>query len=147
MIRYALNCDKGHSFESWFRDSDAFDGQARRGFVVCPVCQSIGVRKAIMAPAISTRRGGDETRPLAAPTPLLDESEAKMRTLARQMRKHIVENSEDVGSSFPEQARAMHDGAIAARPIMGEATMAEAQELLEDGVQILPVPGGVDAGH
>ena len=147
MIRYALNCDKGHSFESWFRDSDAFDEQARRGFVVCPVCQSIGVTKAIMAPAIATRRDALEAEPLAAPSPLLDESEAKMRALARQMREHIVENSEDVGASFPEQARAMHEGVMAARPIMGEATMAEARELLEDGVEILPVPGGQDARH
>ena len=147
MIRYALNCDRGHTFDSWFRDSEAFDVQARRGLVVCPVCDSVHVSKAIMAPAISTRRGGTEVEAVAAPEPLLDERESKMRALARQMREHIVENTEDVGNRFPEEARAMHDGTMEPRPIMGEATMAEARELLEEGVRIMPVPGGPDGGH
>lgn len=142
MIKYALNCDRGHDFESWFRDSDAFDVQARRGFVTCPVCQSIRVEKAIMAPAIATRRAVAEAEPAAiqAPEPLLDERETKMRALARQIRQHITETAEDVGKAFPEQARAMHEGAAEPRPIMGEATMREVRELIEDGVGIMPVP-------
>ena len=148
MIKYALNCDKGHSFESWFRDSAAFDVQAKRGFVTCPVCQSARVEKAIMAPAISTRRAVAETEPAApAPEPLMDEGEAKMRALARQIRQHIVETTEDVGHQFPDQARAMHEGSIEPRAIMGEASLAEVKELLEDGVKIMPVPGLPDERH
>ena len=142
MIKYALNCDRGHSFESWFRDSDAFDVQARRGFVACPVCQSVQVQKAIMSPAISTRRAVAEAEPAAdpVPEPLLDEGESKMRALARQIRQHITETTEDVGKAFPEQARAMHEGTVEPRPIMGEATLSEVRELIEDGVRIMPVP-------
>ncbi len=148
MIKYALNCDKGHSFESWFRDSAAFDTQARRGFVTCPVCQSASVQKAIMSPAISTRRAVAETEPAASPpAPLMDEGEVRMRSLARQIRQHIAENTEDVGQNFPEQARAMHEGTIEPRPIMGEASLAEVKELLEDGVKIMPVPGLPDDRH
>lgn len=149
MIRYALVCDKAHEFDSWFPGSDAFDEQARRGFVVCPVCGSAKVGKAMMAPAIATRRGMAEVEAVTAsePVPLLDEREAKMRTLARQMREHVLANTEDVGPRFPEEARAMHEGTIEPRPIMGEASMAEVRELLEDGVQVMPVPGAVDGRH
>ena len=147
MIRYALNCDRGHLFDSWFPDSEAFDSQTQRGLVVCPVCTSVHVSKSIMAPAISMRRGGSEVDTIAAPEPLLDERESKMRALARQMRDHILENTEDVGARFPEEARAMHDGTMEPRPIMGEATRAEARELLEEGVRILPVPRSPHGGH
>ena len=55
MIRYALVCDKGHGFESWFADSAAFDKQAKRGLVTCPHCGSAKVEKAIMAPRLCGR--------------------------------------------------------------------------------------------
>ena len=56
MIKYALACDKGHTFESWFADSAAYDKQAKHGLVTCPQCGSAKVEKAIMAPRLSGTR-------------------------------------------------------------------------------------------
>ena len=148
MIKYALICDASHVFDSWFRDSDAYDLQARRGFVTCPDCHSAIVRKAIMAPAIATRRGGAEAEPeSAAAVAVLDERDAARRKMMRKLRRHITDNTEDVGPRFPEEARAMHDGEMEARPIMGEATPREARALIEDGIAILPVPVPPDGHH
>ena len=142
MIKYALLCDQNHSFESWFADSAAFDMQAKRGFVSCPVCRSAKVGKAIMAPAVMARRTGaaPEAETATAPEPLLDEGETKMRALARQVRDHVMATSEDVGRRFADDARAMHEGAMAPRAIRGEASLAQVRELVEDGVPVLPVP-------
>ncbi len=68
MIRYALNCDQGHDFESWFANSAAYDKQAKRGLVACPVCGSAKVEKAIMAPKILATKilAADATTQLGA---------------------------------------------------------------------------------
>jgi hypothetical protein len=55
MIRYALACDQGHGFESWFANSTAYDKQAKRSLVTCPVCGSANVEKAIMAPNLAPK--------------------------------------------------------------------------------------------
>ena len=56
MIKYALVCDKGHGFESWFADSGTFDKQAKRKLIACPHCDSTKVAKAIMAPRVSSSK-------------------------------------------------------------------------------------------
>jgi hypothetical protein len=141
MIKYALSCDKAHSFESWFPNSESYDVQARRGLIACPECGSARVSKAIMAPAIV---GGDKSRPrqegIAAPVALLDERQQRLREIARQLRQEIIANSDDVGAKFPEEARAIHDGDAPARSIRGQATAEEARALIEDGVGVLPLP-------
>ena len=140
MIKYALVCDKNHEFASWFPDSDGFDSQARRGFVTCPECHSAKVRKAIMAPSIATRR----SEPVVATAPEVvavpDERETAMRAMMRKIRSHIADTAEDVGPRFPSEARAMHDGDIEPRAIVGQATLEEARDLIEDGIAIMPVP-------
>ena len=65
MIRYTLNCDQGHTFESWFANSAAYDKQAKRSLIACPVCNSTKVEKAIMAP----RLAGSRKRETPAETP------------------------------------------------------------------------------
>ena len=141
MIKYALVCTAEHSFESWFPDSAAYDSQVKRGFVACPVCGTQRVSKAVMAPAVASRRDKTvespvEVLPAAAPDP----REAAMRAMMRDMRRHILENTENVGDKFPEQARQMHEGEIEHRPITGQATPEEVRELIEEGIEIMPVP-------
>jgi hypothetical protein len=142
MIKYALNCEKAHSFESWFPDSDSYDVQARRGLIACPDCGSARVSKAMMAPAIvgSQKRRRPRQTETAAPVALLDERQQRLRELARQLRQEIVANSDDVGTKFPEEARAIHDGVAPERSIRGQATPEEARALIEDGVGVLPLP-------
>ena len=159
MIRYALACDAGHRFESWFGDSADFDGLAGRGLVTCPDCGSAHVAKAIMAPAVLAGSGekvpsvpvrsSQHATPEASSGDLPENSAGgplgaahrEMRSLVRAMRGKVLAGTQDVGSRFPAEARRMHDGDIPHRDSRGEATLDEARALLEDGVLILPVPG------
>ncbi len=73
MIRYTLVCDKRHEFESWFANSAAYDKQARRGLVACPVCASTKVEKALMTPRLGrtdtpSGRGAARAQPSPAET-------------------------------------------------------------------------------
>ena len=69
MIRYALNCDRAHVFESWFQNSAAYDKQAKRSLVTCPVCGSAKIEKAIMAPSVSASAADDEIAAAGLPLP------------------------------------------------------------------------------
>lgn len=148
MIKYALTCPREHEFESWFQDSVAFDQQVRRGFVQCPFCQSPDVTKAMMAPAVSMRRSGEAEALTVSPSkPAADPSVLSVHEKMRALRRHIQENSENVGRRFPREARLMHDGDIEFRPIYGQVTLPEAQALLEDGVAVAPAPFLADDLH
>ena len=130
MIRYQLVCKKSHSFEGWFRDSSAYDAQAAKGLLVCPTCNSKKIAKAPMAPAVSKK--GE-----------LAEAAAKaksVREFVMNVRKHVEENAEYVGERFPNEARAIHYGDAEERQIYGEATLADARELVEEGIPVAPLP-------
>ncbi len=133
MIVYNLSCKNGHEFEGWFAGSAAFDDQAGAGKLVCPICNTRKVEKAPMAPALSGAVGKEKS----APGP---EDIRKMRQFMTGLRKHIVDNAENVGPNFPEEARKIHYGEIEERPIYGEATLEEARELAEEGVDVAPLP-------
>ena len=132
MIVYNLVCKNGHEFEGWFRDSVSFDTQQQQGKLVCPTCNSRRVDKAIMAPAVAT--GGRTAVPLSGT------ESRKMRQFMTGLRKYVQENAEYVGPKFAEEARKIHYGESADRHIYGETTMEEAQELVEEGVDVAPLP-------
>jgi hypothetical protein len=149
MIRYTLRCDRGHAFESWFQSSSAYESQEKRKLVNCPVCGSAKVERAIMAPQIASRKGRDRAEPVpaapadvAAPasTPLLMAQERELRAKLKELRDHIVKNADNVGKRFPVEARKMHYGDIEHRPIYGEASPDEARALIEEGVEVSPLP-------
>jgi hypothetical protein len=126
MIHYSLVCDDGHDFDGWFRDSQAFDDQCEKRLVVCPFCASTNVTRAVMAPHVArSDREDDATR---------------LRGMVRKLRDKMISETEDVGVRFPEEARAIEDGDAVRRPIRGRATFEEAKALLEDGIEILPIP-------
>ena len=130
MIRYQLVCKKNHSFEGWFRDSAAYDAQAKKGLLSCPSCDSKKITKAPMAPAVSKK--GD-----------LAEAAAKAKTMREfvlNVRKHVEENADYVGNRFPEEARAIHYGDAEERQIYGEATLKDAHDLIEEGIPVAPLP-------
>jgi hypothetical protein len=154
MIHYNLRCAKGHAFESWFQSSSAYEAQEKRELVSCPVCGSTKVERAIMAPRIVSKKGRDtkpsdhlpvpvaaaEVIPPSSPTPLLMAQEVELRAKLRELRDHIVKNADNVGEKFPNEARKMHYGDIEHRPIYGDASPDEAKALIEEGVEVMPLP-------
>jgi len=150
MIRYALRCDHDHAFESWFQSSSAYESQVKRKLVSCPTCGSMKVEKAIMAPRIVGKKGREsaaptpneaaEILPQASSTPLVMAQERELRAKLKELRDHIVKNADNVGESFPNEARKMHYGEIEHRPIYGEASPDEARALIDEGVEVSPLP-------
>ncbi len=153
MIRYSLRCDRGHAFESWFQSSSAYEQQEKRKLVNCPTCGSDKVERAIMAPQIVGKKGREIAAPEPAPapapeattaastsTPLLMAQERELRAKLKELRDHIVKNADNVGERFPNEARKMHYGDIEHRPIYGEASPDEARALIEEGVEVSPLP-------
>ena len=145
MIRYALACKNGHSFESWFGDSAAYDKQAKRGLVTCPHCGSNKVEKTIMAPQLANTRKRKRSAPASsssetAPVAMLSPQEKELRQKLREIRDHLTQNAEHVGQKFPDEARKMHYGEIEHRSIYGEASPDQAKELAEEGIEFHPLP-------
>jgi hypothetical protein len=149
MIRYTLRCDRGHAFESWFQNSTAYETQEKRKLVNCPDCGSDKVERAIMAPQIASKKGGDNAEPAPsapaeapapASTPLMMAQERELRAKLRELRDHIVKSADNVGERFPNEARKMHYGEIEHRPIYGEASPDEARALIDEGVEVSPLP-------
>ena len=140
MIRYALCCEAGHTFESWFNNSTAFDRQAARGLVACPMCGSAKVEKAIMAPALSGGREAPAPEPEKTPVAIVSKEEVELRKKLKELRDHIVKSADYVGEKFPEEARRMHYGEIEHRSIYGEASPDAAKSLAEEGIEFHPLP-------
>jgi hypothetical protein len=141
MIKYALACEQAHEFESWFPSSEAFETQRKRGFVTCPYCNSAKVEKQIMAPSVArTDKASKALTPEAQPVAVLSERERELHAALRALREHVLKNAEDVGKGFVEEARKMHYGETEERSIYGAADLAEAQALLEEGIDVLPLP-------
>ena len=149
MIRYNLRCAKGHAFESWFQSSSAYESQEKRKLINCPACGSDKVERAIMAPQIVSQKRRDNAESVPAPstevtapasTPLMMAQERELRAKLKELRDHIVKNADNVGERFPNEARKMHYGDIEHRPIYGEASPDEARSLIEEGVEVSPLP-------
>jgi hypothetical protein len=156
MIRYALACEAGHAFESWFSGSAAFEQLQAKGLVQCAVCGSARVERQIMSPAVARRdrdRGrvvpqaevvSGEILPPAAPlamTPGGDSEIARaIREKIRELHAYVRANSEDVGENFAREARAIHEGEVPERAISGRASLDEARALIEDGIGVMPLP-------
>lgn len=128
MILFDLRCKDGHAFEAWFRDSAAYEDQVAAGDLACPICGSSEVTKALMAPAVNSRPKIDPAQAAAA-----------MRTL-RKVQEYIEKNFDHVGPRFAEEARKIHYGEAEKRSIYGEATVAEAKALREEGIEVSQIP-------
>lgn len=134
MIRFSLHCDKEHEFEGWFSSSKDFDGQSERGLVECPICGSRQIGKSLMAPAVAVSREAP-VRPLA-----MDPEKREMMRKLRDFVKTVKQNSEDVGDRFADEARKIHHGETEARGIIGKASTDDAKSLIDEGIDIAPLP-------
>ncbi len=156
MIRYALNCDHDHAFETWFQNSAAYDKQAKGGLVTCPVCGSAKVEKSIMAPRLARADVAEPMPPAAMPLPpspqapaaspaktpvaIMSPPEHEIRQKLKELRDHITKNANYVGPRFSEEARKIHYGETEHRSIYGEASPDEAKQLHEEGIEFHPLP-------
>jgi hypothetical protein len=138
VIAYSLRCHKGHEFEGWFRNSAAFDEQSVSGHLTCPFCKSVRIEKAVMAPAVSGTKKTSKSK----------SSEAKQaRQFMTGLRKYVQENADYVGPGFAEEARKIHYGETPNRHIYGEASAREAEELVEEGIDVAPLPPDLDGAN
>jgi hypothetical protein len=142
MIVFDLRCaPRGHVFEAWFASSLAYEEQQGRGLVACPLCGSAEVAKAPMAPAVGAKgNASPASHPSAGLLGGAPEEVKTMLAAAAALQKSLLARSESVGARFADEARAIHLGEADARPIHGEATRAEAESLIEEGVPIAPLP-------
>ncbi len=146
MIKYDLRCEQGHGFESWFQGSAAYESQRKRKLIACPACGSVKIEKALMAPRLAgTKKRGRavvpaETAPAETPPALMMTQERELRAKLKELRDHVVKNADNVGERFPNEARKMHYGDIEHRPIYGEASADEAKSLIEEGIEVMPLP-------
>ena len=132
MVVYDLKCAKAHVFEAWFRDSAAFDDQAKAGKVVCPDCGSKKVARAPMAPNVASRKEPSSTEQ--------KQMAAQAMQMLRDLRDHVEKNADNVGEKFAEEARKIHYGEVGARNIYGQTTPEEAEALEEEGVEFGTLP-------
>jgi len=165
---FDLQCDNGHVFEGWFGSSEAFETQRENGLLTCPLCNSHHVHKRLSAPRLNMGRGtapqapndSDSNRPGSEPAgrqaaekpqpnstpsvPVPDQLQTQLQAQFLRHMRQLVRSADDVGVRFAEQARSMHEGEIAQRPIRGIATREEQRALLRDGVPVMPVPDFLD---
>lgn len=134
-------------FEAWFRSSSAYEDQKAAGLVECPHCGSTEVSKAPMAPNVAAK-GNTKTDPAPAVAnsvksvdPKAAELAAEAQKLFSKLRNHVEETCDYVGDKFAEEARKIHYGESEERGIYGESTAEETKELLDEGVEIMPLPG------
>ncbi len=140
MIVFDLRCGAGHVFEAWFGSSAAYEEQRAGGLVACPLCGSAEIEKAVMAPNVGAKgnqRAAVPAKPDDAPSPAA--VKAALAAMAAAQAK-ALEKSQWVGTAFADKARAMHVGDAPETPIHGQASLAEARALAEEGVPIAPLP-------
>jgi hypothetical protein len=133
MIRFSLRCDQAHRFDSWFGSGTDYDRLSDAGLVACAVCGSTAVEKDLMAPAIAAAPSAREAPDLSAPASPAEQA-------MTELRRRVEAGSENVGRGFAAEARRIHEGEAPNRPIIGEAKLAEARALVEDGIPVMPLP-------
>jgi len=161
MIQYALKCAHDHKFESWFKSASAFDGLVASGLVNCPICGDTDIQKTLMAPSVQSSRKKakkpaddpatvDKTPAAAQPdavpsgipaqTPSVNAPNPELQKALSELREEVTKNSEYVGDDFAKEARAMHLGETKTRSIYGETPISEAKELIDEGINVTPLP-------
>ena len=132
MIKYSLRCDNDHVFEAWFSDSESFEKQNKKNLISCLTCSSTKIKKDIMAPRISS--GKQKTN-------RLNQKKDKVEMILNKFRQHVESNFDYVGDKFADEARAIHYGEKEEREIYGETSIDDAVELIEEGINVEPLPG------
>jgi hypothetical protein len=137
-----LRCANGHGFEGWFGSEDDFLDQNGRGLVECPLCADHVITRLPSAPRLNLSGAREPAQPVPAKA---EPAAADLQAMWMQAVRHAIENTDDVGERFAEEARRIHYGETDARGIRGVASPQERQALHEEGIEVLslPIPAGL----
>ena len=147
MINYSLICKQEHKFEGWFRTSADYEEQVRKGLVSCPTCHDNEISKALMAPAVKSSKKLIEETSNKKMNNISKNTEYKaiageneIRSILRNMKKYIENNCENMGENFANEARLIAKGDAKERGIYGKVSSKEAEELLDEGIEVNAIP-------
>ena len=138
---FNLRCGLEHGFEGWFSSEDDFQSQLAQGLLTCPLCGDAHVSRTPSAPRLNL--GAAPAPGITAGSPAQaapQDAGATLQAAWMRMVRHVLENTDDVGERFAEEARRMHHGETETRGIRGRASPQEALELLDEGIEVLPLP-------
>ena len=130
-----LRCALDHRFEGWFGSDNDFQSQHERGLVECPLCSDKAITRLPSAPRLNVSKLRE-----AAPARPVDDAEAQRQSHWIRAVRHMMNNTEDVGERFPEEARRTHYGEVQERGIRGRATREDADALRDEGIEVMAVP-------
>lgn len=131
MISFDLECEKGHRFEGIFKDHESFSDQLGRRLIACPVCECTDIKRLYT---------GCSIQPRPSEAPRIQKERGDLFEALKFIEGYVRKNFEYVGAQFSDTARAIHYGVEESRNIYGETTPRELKELLEEGIQVLPMP-------
>jgi len=131
MIKYNLICECGKTFESWFSSSAEYDVLKKRQLINCIYCDSLSVKKSIMAPNLFSKSNK---------IPKKNKLEKKIVKRLLDFRRYVEKNCKDVGNNFTQEARRIHYDKKTSKGIYGQATSEETDELLEEGIEVTTIP-------
>jgi hypothetical protein len=134
-----LQCSHSHSFEGWFASEDDFQGQLTRGLVECPLCGDTAVSKMLSAPRLNLGAAAPASASASAQD-VVSVPEPALQAAWLKLVRHVMANTDDVGERFAEEARRIHYGEAEQRGIRGQASPEETEELIEEGIGVLPLP-------
>ena len=134
MICYTLQCSNKHNFDSWFANADAFETLKKKKHLSCSICGDSQIEKAIMSPNVtSANKKKEKLKPLS-------QEKTPAEIALTELKKKFEKISENVGSNFAKEARAINDGTSPERTIHGKATFEEAKSFTDEGIMIAPLP-------
>jgi hypothetical protein len=134
-----LRCQSGHRFEGWFASDDDFLEQNGRSLIECPLCADRVIVRLPSAPRLNLSGSREPTPSEAAPAAASD-AVTELQTRWMQMVRHVLQNTEDVGEKFADEARRIHYGETPQRGIRGQASADEREALRDEGIEVMPLP-------
>jgi hypothetical protein len=139
VIVFDLGCENSHRFEGWFASNEDFERQVGRKLVSCPLCGNANISR--LPHAAHIRSGVKERAARAPSTALTPQQYANVGSeMLTKLVEHIIENTDDVGAEFPEEARKIHYRESPERRIRGTASNDEVDALKDEGIEVVALP-------
>ena len=130
MIVFNLNCsDCAFSFEGWFENTNDYNKQIKKGLLTCPSCNSTQIKKGLMAPNVSKKSNSK-----------ISKSGKSIASNVKKLKKIIEKEFDYVGDKFTEEAKKIKYGEVKERAIYGEASIEQTKELIDEDIDVLPLP-------